>query len=246
MRSRVLVPVALLLCSCSSGNDRARAGATSDSGAVVTKLNPAAESASNAQRAKVSAIAPAVAPASPSGKSSTKPPSPPVVDVPEQPASNFRCGITGAPVLTSLGIGNLQVGRTIDVVKRTCRVIRDNAEMSEGSPERVLTVMIDNDRIRVTVLNGLVWRLEVTSPRFQTRDGLHIGTSLSRLVARGGVRLLEGEDGLYVTLASHCGLSFRFSIPSRETPGKGWTVAHVVQRYGSAVADRILVTRCTG
>lgn len=149
-------------------------------------------------------------------------------------------------MLTSLGIGNLQVGRTIDVVKRTCRVIRDNPEMNEGSPERVVTVMIDNDRIRVTVLNGLVWRLEVTSPRFQTRDGLHVGTSLARLGARGGVRLLEGEDGLYVTLASHCGLSFRFSIPSRETPGKAWSVAHVVQRYGSAVADKILVTRCTG
>jgi len=149
-------------------------------------------------------------------------------------------------VLTSLGIGNLQVGRTIDVVKRTCRVIRDNSEMNEGTPERVLTVMLDNDRIRVTVLNGLVWRLAVTSPRFQTRDGLRVGTSLSRLVARGGVHLMEGQDGLYVTLASHCGLSFHFSIPSRETSGKAWTVAHVVQRYGSAVADRILVTRCTG
>ena len=65
------------------------------------------------------------------------------------------------------------------------------------------------------------------------------------LTARGGVHLLEGEDGLYVTLASHCGLSFRFAIPSRETPGKAWSVAHVVQRHGSAVADRILVTRCS-
>jgi hypothetical protein len=245
MRSRVLVPVALLLCSCSPGNDRVRAGATTDSGAV-TALKPSPDSASDTQRAKAAAGAPAVSPASPSTKSSTKAPAAPVVELPDEPASDFRCGIRGAPVLTSLGIGNLQVGRTIDVVKRTCRVIRDNQEMSEGSPERVVTLMIDNDRIRVTVLNGLVWRLEVTSPRFQTRDGLHVGTSLSRLVARGGIRLLEGEDGLYVTLASHCGLSFHFPIPSRETPGKAWTVAHVVQRYGSAVADRILVTRCTG
>lgn len=245
MRSRVLVSVAFLLCSCSPGNDRARAGAASDSGAVVTELSPAAESVADAQRAKAPASTPVVSPKSPSAKSAPPPPSP-VVELPAEAASDFRCGIRGAPVLTSLGIGNLQVGRTIDVVKRTCRVIRDNPEMIAGTPERVLTVMIDNDRIRVTVLNGLVWRLEATSPRFQTRDGLHVGTSLSRLVARGGVKLLEGEDGLYVTLASHCGLSFRFSIPSRETPGKAWTVAHVVQRYGSAVADRILVTRCTG
>jgi hypothetical protein len=149
-------------------------------------------------------------------------------------------------VLTSLGIGNLQVGRTIDVVKRTCRVVRDNPEMDEAGPERVLTVLIDSDRIRVTVHNGLVWRLELLSSRFVTRDGLRIGTSLSRLAARGGVRLQEGQDGLYVTLASHCGLSFRFTIPSRERPGKAWTVAHVVQRYGSAAADKIIVTRCTG
>jgi hypothetical protein len=149
-------------------------------------------------------------------------------------------------VLTSLGIGNLQVGRTIDVVKRTCRVIRDNAEMDEGSPERVVTVVIGKDPIRVSVLDGLVWQLDFTSPRFQTRDGLHIGTSLSRMVARGEVHLVEGQDGLYVTLASHCGLSFRYSIPSRETPGKAWSLAHVVQRHGSAAADRILVTRCTG
>jgi hypothetical protein len=149
-------------------------------------------------------------------------------------------------VLTSLGIGNLQVGRTIDVVKRTCRVVRDNPEMDEGGPERVLTVLIDSDRIRVTVHGGLVYRLDVTSSRFVTRDGLRVGTSLSRLAARGGVRLQEGQDGLYVTLASHCGLSFHFAIPSRERPGKAWTVAHVVQRYGSAAADKILVTRCTG
>jgi hypothetical protein len=47
-----------------------------------------------------------------------------------------------------------------------------------------------------------------------------------------------------VMLDAYCGLSFRFSIPSRETPGKPWTVSHVVQRHGSAAVDRILVTRC--
>jgi hypothetical protein len=118
--------------------------------------------------------------------------------------------------------------------------------MDEGGPERILTVLIDNDRIRVAVRGGLVWRLELTSPRFVTRDGLRVGTSMSRLAARGGVHLLEEKEGLYVTLASHCGLSFHFTIPSRERPGKAWTVAHVVQRYGSAAADRILVSRCTG
>jgi hypothetical protein len=244
MRSRLLVSVVFLLCSCSPGNERARAGSASDSGAVVTELNAAAESL-NTQRQKAPVSAPSASPKSPSAKAST-PPASPVVEQPAQTASDFRCGVRNAPVLTSLGVGNLQVGRTIDVVKRTCREVRDNPEMDAGGPERVVTVLIDSDRIRVTVHNGLVWRLELTSSRFVTRDGLRVGTSLSRLAARGGVRLFEGQDGLYVTLASHCGLSFHFTIPSRERPGKAWTVAHVVQRYGSAVADRIVVTRCTG
>jgi len=37
MRPSVLLLVVLLLCSCSPGNDGVRAGATSDSGAVVTE-----------------------------------------------------------------------------------------------------------------------------------------------------------------------------------------------------------------
>jgi len=246
MRSRVLVPVALFLCSCSSGNDRARTGSAPDSGAVVTELNPAAKTGADSQQAKAPPSPPAADTSTRPSSKSTTVPAAAVVEAPVQSASDFSCGIRNAPVLTSLGIGNLQVGRTIDVVKRTCRVVRDNPEMNEGSPERVLTVVINTDRIRVTVHGGLVWRLDFTSPRFETRDGLHVGTSLSRLVARGGVRLLEGEDGLVVTLASHCGLNFQFAVPTRERPGKAWTVAHVVQRYGSAEAERILVTRCTG
>jgi hypothetical protein len=75
-------------------------------------------------------------------------------------------------------------------------------------------------------------------------DGI-CGAALATLLSRDLYgATLEGSDGLYVSLASHCGLSFRFAIPSRETPGKAWTVAHVVQRHGAAVADRILITRC--
>ena len=139
-----------------------------------------------------------------------------------------------------------QIGRTIAVVKQTCRVLRDIPEQNEGAPERVLTVMVVDEPIRVTVANGLVWRLSLRSPRFATRDGLRVGTTLSRLVEKGGVHLSEGEDGLYVMLDAYCGLSFRFSIPSRETPGKPWTVSHDVQRHGSAAVDRILVSRCAG
>jgi hypothetical protein len=163
-----------------------------------------------------------------------------------QGQTDFRCGIKGNPVLTSLGMGNLQVGRTMAVVKQTCRVRRDIQEMTEGAPERVLTVFIDGTPVRVTTENGLVRQIAISSSAFATRTGLRVGTSLARLVDRKGVHLSEGEDGLYVAVDDYCGLSFRFSIPARETPGKRWTVDHLVKRYGFATVDRILVTRCQG
>ena len=242
MRFSVLVPVVLLLSACTKRSDETRPRSAADSSEVVTELSPGGESSAVARQTASAANA----------SSNLTPPKPASPDTASTIASttskqpqDYRCGIRNSAVLTSLGVGNLQIGRTIAVVKQTCRVIRDEDEMSSGGRERIVTVMIGDDPVRVTVGDGLVSRIALRSPRFETRDGLHIGTTLSRLTARGGVHLLEGEDGLYVTLASHCGLSFRFSIPSRETPGKAWTVAHVVQRHGAAVADRILVTRCT-
>ncbi|MFN2601367.1 MAG: hypothetical protein ABR582_01280 [Gemmatimonadaceae bacterium] len=241
MRFRVLVPVVLFLFACTERGDETRPSSASDSSEVVTELSPSGESTAIAKQRASAANAS-------SNLTSPKPASRDTASTVASTASkqrpDYRCGMSKAPVLTSLGAGNLEIGRTIAVVKETCRVIRDEDEMNEAGRERILTVMIGDDPIRVTVLDGLVWRISVRSPRFETRDGLRVGTTLSRLTSRGGVRLFEGEDGLYVTLASHCGLSFRFGIPSRENPGKAWTVAHVVQRHGSAVADRILVTRC--
>ena len=241
MRFRVLVSVVLLVSACTKRSDETRPGSPSDSSEVVTELSPAGDSTSVGRpgASGANAVSSVTSPKSASADTSTAN----VSTAGKQP-EDYGCGIRNAPVLTSLGTGNLQIGRTIAVVKQTCRVIRDEDEMNEGNRERILTVMIGDDPVRVTVVQGLVWRIALRSPRFATRDGLHVGTTLSRLTARGGVHLLEGEDGLYVTLASHCGLSFRFPIPSRETPGKAWTVAHVVQRHGSAVADRILVMRC--
>ena len=240
MRFRVLGPVVLFLFACTKRGDETRPGSATDSSEVVTELSPAGDS---------SAVARQGASASNASSNPTAP-KPAVRDTASTIASNtskpqdYRCGIDNAPVLTSLGVGNLQIGRTIAVVKQTCRVVRDEDEMNEGNRERIVTVMIGNDPVRVSVESGLVSRIALRSSRFETRDGLRVGTTLSRLTARGGVHLYEGRDGLYVTLASHCGLSFRFSIPSRETPGKAWTVAHVVQRNSAAVADRIFVSRC--
>jgi hypothetical protein len=159
-------------------------------------------------------------------------------------AGGGRCGVTRYSVLTDLGIGDLQVGRTTASVKRSCFVVRDAVEPMEGIPQRVLRVLISGDTVRATVLDDLIWRISITSPQFATRDGLRVGTALSRVVTQKGVTLTEGEDGLYTLLPTHCGLSFRFAFPSRAPPGKEWTPALLERIHGDAVVNKIFVTRC--
>ncbi|HYN81950.1 MAG TPA: hypothetical protein VES88_10645 [Gemmatimonadaceae bacterium] len=159
--------------------------------------------------------------------------------------ADTRCGIKGNPVLTTTGVGNLAIGRSVDTVKGSCRIIRDVIELtSEGTLDNVLTLVIGGDIYRASVKDGLVWRVTVRTPRIATRDGLRIGTPLSRVAALKGVKLAEGEDGLYLLPPTHCGLSFRFSVQSRWPTGRPWTLEEVVRRHGSRPVDRIFVTRC--
>lgn len=245
--AKLLAPVVFLACTT---RDQAPRAASPNDSSEVTELTPSSKpsappAASKTDAAQSGAMT-AFDASAPTPRASARDTL--RVEAPEpEVKSDFRCGITGSPVLTSLGMGNLQVGRTMAVVKRTCRVRRDLQELNEGAPERILTVVVNGAPVRVQVLNGLVWRIDINSPIFATRSGLRVGTSLARLVERRkGVHLSEGEDGLYVSIDEFCGLSFKFSIPSRETPGKRWTVDHVVKRYGNAPVARISVSRCAG
>ncbi len=219
MRSKALVPLALLFCACSNQSGRSDAVPSSDSNAAS-----AADSA-----AAPAAVKPAAAPKEP----------------PTVRGSQLHCGVGNATVLKDSGIGDLEVGRTVGVMKRFCNVVRDASELgNEGMTERVLTVVLGGEKVRATVVGGLIWRIAVDSPRFATSDGLRVGTSMNRLVSEKGVKPAEGEDGLYLRLPSHCGLSFRFSIPSRAPNGQQWTPAQLGRLRGNATVRRILVTKC--
>ena len=159
--------------------------------------------------------------------------------------TDTRCGVKGNAVLTDLGIGNLAIGRTVDAVKASCRIIRDIQELtSEGTVDRVLTVVIGGDLYRASVVSGLIARLSVRTSRVATSDGLRVGTPLSRVAGLKGVKIAEGEDGLYLLPGTHCGLSFRFSIQSRWPTGRSWTMEELIRRHGREPVTRILVTRC--
>ncbi|HUQ18066.1 MAG TPA: hypothetical protein VM099_00520 [Gemmatimonadaceae bacterium] len=245
--AKLVAPVVFLACAT---REQAPGAASQKDSTEVTELTPAAKpatvAAASTKGPTQSGTMTAFDASAPAAR--TSPRDTVRVDGPEpEVKSDFKCGIKGNPILTNLGMGNLQVGRTMAVVKRTCRVRRDLQEMNEGSPERILTVLINGIPVRVQVVNGLVWKIDLSSPMFATRSGLRVGTSLARLVEkRKVVHLSEGEDGLHVSIDDYCGLDFRFSIPSRETPGKRWTVDHVVKRFGNAPVDKISVKRCAG
>ena len=244
MRPSVLVPAALLLCSCAKGEETPTAktdsSVTADSAstarAVTATTKKTASESAGVASPKSASSAQSVAPSqSSSGSAKTGARTP----------TDTRCGVKGNAVLTDLGIGNLAIGRTVDAVKASCRIIRDISELtSEGAVDRVLTVVIGGDLYRASVVSGLIAQVTVRTPRIATSDGLRVGTPLSRVAALKGVKIAEGQDGLYLLPGTHCGLSFSFSIPSRWPTGRSWTMEELIRRHGREPVTRILVTRC--
>jgi len=160
-------------------------------------------------------------------------------------AQTRNCGISGVPVLTDEGIGDLRPGSTVKDVAASCEVLSDTVERrAEGMNERVVTVRIDGDFVETTVDKDKIQRLEISSPRYRTRDSLGVDTPLSRIAHSGGAKFLPGEDGVYGFTSDHCGLSFRFSVPLRPPTGRDWTAATIDSAHGDAVVDRVLVTQC--
>jgi hypothetical protein len=246
MRPSVLLPAALLLCSCAKTEEPTPAAKADSTVTVDSTAIPRAVTSTKKKSTRESAAV-ASPKSAPSGQSSAvaQQGSAGTAKTGARTPSDTRCGVTGNPVLTDLGIGNLSIGRTVDEVKATCRVIRDIQELtSEGTVDRVLTVPIGGDLYRATVKSGLLSRVSIRTPRIATRDGLRVGTSLSKVAALKGVKIAEGEDGLYLLPGSHCGLSFRFSIQSRWPTGRPWTLEELVRRHGNQPVARILVTRC--
>jgi hypothetical protein len=117
--------------------------------------------------------------------------------------------VTAATSLTGDGIAELRVGRPIPVLRSLCRIVRDTtlAEGNEGMPERRVSVLVATDTVQATVVDGEVWRFEITQPSLRTPDSLGVGTTADVLKARGAT--LNVGEGVFAVLPSHCGLSFR-------------------------------------
>lgn len=162
------------------------------------------------------------------------------------PTAALDCGVTGKPVLTGEGIGDLRKGRKVAEVKAMCPIESDsNQPGPEGSTERVLVVPLGPETVRAVVNDDRVFRIIVSSPYFRTEDSLGVDTPLHKLASMRGAQFFPGEDGVYGFVADHCGISFRFSVPMRPPKGGQWNVASINKAHGDAAVDRVLLTGCS-
>lgn len=130
------------------------------------------------------------------------------LDTPSAAASP-TCGVDAITVLTGDGIGALRVGASVDDVARACRIIRDTTALgAEGMTERQIVVRLGRDSASAVVDSARVRRVHVRTAAFRTADSLGVGTP-GRALRRPGAQVLTGEGAHFITLPSHCGLSFR-------------------------------------
>ena len=136
---------------------------------------------------------------------------------PPRPHALARVATCGPGQLSDSAVAGLPLGASVASVKENCRVVADTTwPGDEGLPEHVLLVQIDSDTLVAVIDSDRVWRIELASPTFQTRDSLGVGSSLSAILRDSGARALNGEGGYYVLIRSHCGLSF--GLPFIERP----------------------------
>jgi|SRR5438094_4884664 len=140
---------------------------------------------------------------------------------PAPPRAPTRIANCGFGPISDSAVAGLPIGATVASVKEHCKVLADTTfPGEEGLPERTLDVQIGLDTLVAVIDSDRVWRIEVGSPRFRTRDSLHVGSQLSALVRDSSAHALIGEGNYYVVMRSHCGLSFALPYIKLPTPGE--------------------------
>jgi hypothetical protein len=142
------------------------------------------------------------------------------------------CDINDGTLLSGDGVGRLRVGAALADVRANCTVLTDaTAPGAEGMRERRIGVDLQRDTVEAIVVNDSVWRIHVDGSAFRTAEGLGVGSTVAELRQGRAARVLAGEGSMFITLADHCGLSFRLSgvpfgpaRPVAELPADGRVV----------------------
>lgn len=149
-----------------------------------------------------------------------------------------------ARVIEGGGIGCFRVGDPVRSIGQPAHVIADTVVQGmEGMMERRLSVTIGGDTVIATVSNDTIRRIVITDQRFHTIDSLGVGTELDRLLAMPGAKALEGEGRLFVTVPTHCGLSFRLAAVRGSRGGTTDELVRAVLHRNTPV-DQVLVVGC--
>jgi hypothetical protein len=147
--------------------------------------------------------------------------------------------------VTEDAIGALAIGKPVSEILEECEVMRDTVEIrQEGQPARILTVNLLRDTVEAEVSEERIWRIALDGPAFQTADSLGVGTRLARLLRHEGVHGMPGEDGFYVRMPAHCGVSFRLEEEGEGFTAPDWTAEMLAKLPPAARVDRVLVVGC--
>ena len=156
------------------------------------------------------------------------------------------CHVTPSTIISDDGIGDLRIGERVDSVRQRCTLANDTTvDDDEGVSKRQVVVATANDSLTATVVDGRIWRIELTSGSLVTYDSLGLGTTLGRLLESADAHGLEGEGRLYVVTSKHCGLSFElgYSVPQSQYRSR-WRIGDLRQLDSRLSVTRVLVVGC--
>jgi hypothetical protein len=150
-----------------------------------------------------------------------------------------------ATTITADGVGPIRIGVTVDSLKKLCDVVRDTTQLGgEGMMERRLTISVTPATLDAEIVNGRVWRLDISSPAFRTVDSLGVGSPLAALLRRQEPKPAAGEGIVVVMLRDHCGMSFVLSGGYTSGVFRKWTGDELSKLPSSTTVERVLVFGC--
>ena len=148
--------------------------------------------------------------------------------------------------LTGNGVGPIRLGMSVDSIKALCHVVRDTVQRGlEGMPERTMIVAFPPDMVEAEIVDGRLWRLDITSPAFRTSDSLGVGSTLSEFLRLDHLQGLVGEGILVLISKQHCGLSFVLSGGTPDRPMQNWTKQALSKLPGSLKVEKVYVLGCS-
>ncbi len=164
---------------------------------------------------------------------------------PTSPTADVSCVAPGDE-LTGSGLGELQIGMSVDEFTERCHVAADTTIMGiEGQPQRIAYVVAGDDTIRAEIVDEAVWRINIETPTWRTSDSLGIGSTVAELLELPEVQGFTGEGNLVIASPRHCGINFRVDAgDATPPPAGGWDEATLRQLPETAIVDLIMITSC--